>query len=258
MPGTRSITEEVPASSSSNISNPSSSAVLPPRAATNVTGRVDKETMLRQLKSWIRKREGYEVQIVSSQDILDLKGNPASLNVLVTSLTYGELTAEKLKAGLDDAAAKEHALREQLAKAKQDEDIAGVNRLVAELIESRTAFVTNNGVSSYKLNLRKELPPVLAFWPGLPFETVREASARNLAATRLGGGVGLQGLVHFTSATALLRFTNSAGGSVYVDPFRMTEVSQNTLQTLSQGARQRDDAERDSRIAAQWADYLQP
>ena len=238
--------------------NLSAPAALSQTGALIATGRVDKETMLRQLKSWIRKREGFEVQIMSSQDALDINGNPASLNVLVTSLTNGELTAEKLKAGLEEAASKEQILREQLAKAKQAEDIAGVNRLVAELVESRTAFVTNNGVSSFKLSLLKDLPPVLAFWPGLPFETVREASARNLAATKLGGGVGLQGLVHFTSATALIQFTNNAGASVYIDPFRMTEVSLNTLQILRQGSHRRDDAGRDSRIAEQWADYLQP
>lgn len=245
-------------SPSPNVTNSSAIAARSQSGVSTATGWVDKEIMLRQLKIWIRKREGYEAQIVSSQDILNLKGSPASLNVIVTSLANGGLTVEKLKAGLDEAAAKEQTLREQLGKAKQAEDIAGVNRLVAELVESRTAFVTNNGVSSYKLSLLKELPPVLAFWPGLPFETVREASAQNLAETKLDGGVVLHGLVHFTSATALMRFDNSAGETVYIDPFRMTEVSQNMLNLLSQGAMQRDDAGRDSRIAAQWTDYLQP
>lgn len=212
--------------------------------------------MLRQLKRWVRKREGYDVEIVTAQDVLDLHGNPASLNVIVTSQLNGQLTAQDLKVQLDEAIEKERGLREQLAKAHREEDIASVNRLVAELVESRTAFVTNNGVSSYKLSLVKDLPPVLAFWPGMPFETVREGSARALAETKLGPEIGLHGLVHFTSATALLQFTNRAGASVYIDPFRMTEISLATLQALSQGRIQRDDEGRDSRIATQWADYL--
>jgi|GEM_PF-3572643 len=246
----------LPTSPSPNVTNPSAIAARFQASASTVTGRVDRETMLRQLKRWVRKREGYDVEIVTAQDVLDLHGNPASLNVIVTSQLNGQLTAQDLKVQLDEAIEKERGLREQLAKAHREEDIASVNRLVAELVESRTAFVTNNGVSSYKLSLVKDLPPVLAFWPGMPFETVREGSARALAETKLGPEIGLHGLVHFTSATALLQFTNRAGASVYIDPFRMTEISLATLQALSQGRIQRDDEGRDSRIATQWADYL--
>lgn len=248
----------VPSSPSSNATNPSGSAVFSQPAAINFRGRMDKETMLRQLKRWVRKREGHDVEIVTSQDVLDLNGNPASLNVIVTTRPNGELTKQQLKDRLEEAAVREHALREQLAKARQEEYIAGVNRLVGELVESRTAFVTNNGVYSYKLSLLTELPPVLAFWPGLPFETVREQSARSLAETKLGAEIGLHGLVHFTSATALLQFTNRAGASIYIDPFQMTEVSINALQSLRQSRTQRDAKGRESRITSQWTDYLKP
>lgn len=246
----------IPSSKAST--NPSGDAALSQFAPTNNSGRIDKETMLRQLKGWIRNREGYDIEIISSQDVLDLNGNPASLNVIVTTHRNGELTAQQLKEQLEEAAVREHGLREQLAQARQEEDIARVNQLVAELVQSRTAFVASNGVSSYKLSLLKELPPVLAFWPGLPFETVREGSARSLAQAKLGAQIGLHRLVYFTSATALLQFTNRAGASVYIDPFRMTEVSLNMLRTLSQGRRLRDDKGRESRIATQWTDYLQP
>jgi hypothetical protein len=213
--------------------------------------------MLRQLKGWIRRREGYDVEIITAQDVLDLKGNPASLNVIVTTQLNGNLTAQNLKVQLDEAIDKERTLREQLSQANREKDIAGVNRLVAELVESRTAFVTNNGVSSYKLSLLKDLPPVLAFWPGMPFETVREGPARALAETTLGPEIGLRGLVHFSSATALLQFTNRAGASAFVDPFRMTEIPASVIQKANPGARPRDPEGREARIASQWAEYMQ-
>jgi hypothetical protein len=214
--------------------------------------------MARSLKAWIRQKEGHEVEVVGVQQIRDLDGNPTSLNVLVSARLDGALTTERLKEQLDAAAVNERSLREQLRKARQDEDVAAVNRLVAELTQSRTAFVTSNEVTSYKVSLSRERPPVLAFWPGLPFETVREEAARSLAASRLSGDIGLEGLLHYTSATALLRFTNGAGERVYIDPFRVTEVSLTTLQSLNASADPRPDAARRSRIESQWAEFLNP
>jgi len=150
-------------------------------------------------------------------------------------------------------------VREQLQRAYQETDIETVNRLVAELTEARTAFVTTNEVTSYKVSLSKEQPPVLAFWPGLPFEMVREAAAQTLATTKLGGDASFQGFVHFTSASALLSFTNKTGSTVYVDPFRITEVPLRDLPLpRAKRAPRADDEGRNDRIAAQWSDFLQP
>lgn len=247
----------IPAGGLPNRINATGGTRVSPSTAQTSNSRVDKETMLRQLKGWIQRREGYDVEIVAAQDVFDSKGTPASLNVIVTSQLNGHLTAQDLKVQLDEAFEKEQRLRKQLAKAHREEDIASANRLVAELVESRTAFVTNNGVSSYKLSLLKDLPPVLAFWPGMPFETVREGSARALAETKLGPEVGLHGLVHFTSAAAVLQFTNRAGASVFVDPFRMTEIPADVIQNARSGARLRDPEGREARISSQWAEYLQ-
>ena len=74
----------------------------------------------------------------------------------------------------------------------------------------------------------------------------------------LSGDIGLEGLLHYTSATALLRFTNGAGERVYIDPFRVTEVSLTTLQSLNASADPRPDAARRSRIESQWAEFLNP
>jgi len=219
---------------------------------------VDRETMIRCLKSWIRKREKREVEIVSAQDIFDLEGNLKSMNVLVSARLGGGLTPEKLRERLDMLLAREIGLRKQLVKAHQEEDIANVNQLVGELTESRTAFVKTNEVTSYKLSLSKELPPVLAFWPGLPFETVREESARSLAATKLGDETGLQRLVHYTSASALLCFTNTIGNKVYIDPFRITEIRAQTLQTSRRQTAKSNDDGRETRLAMQWAEFLSP
>ncbi len=226
------------------------------KGAASLAGRVDKETMLRQLRGWIRKQEGIEVEIVTSQDVFDMNGNPASLNVIVTTQLNGQLTAESLKNQLAQAIEKELGLREQLARAHRERNINSVNRLVAELVDSRTQFVSNNEVSSYKLSLIKDLPPVLAYWPGMPFETVREAAARALAESKLGPASGLQSLVHFTSATALLQFTNSVGKSVYVDPYRMIEIPADLIKNAHLRARSHDPEGREARIASQWIEYL--
>lgn len=221
-------------------------------------GRIDRGTMLRQLKAWVQRREGREIQILTAQDILDLDGHPAAMNVLVTTNLGSGLTAEGLKDQLAAATARERVLRNQLQEAQQAGEIASVNRLAGELADSRTAFVTSNGVTSYKVSLLRELPPVLAFWPGLPFETVREESARNLAAAQIGEGLGLEGLVHYTSATALLSFTNGTGARMYIDPFRVQEVSLAALQSLRTSKPRRADDGREERIRAQWDDFLGP
>lgn len=226
---------------------------------TNVAGeRVANSVALEALKRWIKRREGKAVEILSSQVVNDLDGKPASLNVLVTTRLGGRMSAESLKAQLDANSLRERLLREQLQHAYQETNIAGVNKLVAELADARAAFVATNEITSYKVSLSKERPPVLAFWPGLPFETVREDAARNLAATRLGNSIGLQGLVHYTSATALLCFTNSAGTPIYIDPFRIAEVQYSTLQAPRGRTARADDGGRESRVATQWEDFLQP
>lgn len=221
--------------------------------------RVQEGVALDSLKRWIKRREGKDVEVVDAQKIYDLEGKPASMNVLVTTRLGDGLTSEKLKERLDAMSARERGVREQLQRAYQETDIETVNRLVAELTEARTAFVTTNEVTSYKVSLSKEQPPVLAFWPGLPFEMVREAAAQTLATTKLGGDASFQGFVHFTSASALLSFTNKTGSTVYVDPFRITEVPLRDLPLpRAKRAPRADDEGRNDRIAAQWSDFLQP
>lgn len=224
----------------------------------NQSTSVDRETMIRCLKNWVRKREGHDVEVVSSQDIPSLDGKPTAMNVLVTTNVGSGLTAETMKNQLAATTVGERILRRQLQEANQAGDIGAVNRLAGELTEKRTAFVATNGVVSYKLSVTKELPPVLAFWPGLPFETVREESARALAATKLDGDVGLEGLVHYTSVTALLCFTNNTGTKVYIDPFRVQGVSLSALQSVGTSRPRRADDGRDARITQQWDDYLDP
>lgn len=219
--------------------------------------RIEENVSLTSLKRWIKQREGKDVAIVDAREINDMDGKPVSMNVLVTTRLDG-LTAEKLKEQLDASAVRERELREKLQKSYQEGDIAAVNKLVEEFTESRTAFVTTNEITFYKISLSKERPPVLAFWPGLPFETVREEAARSLAATKLGGDIGLQGLVHYTSAAALLCFTNKVGSSIYIDPFRVAEISRNFLQSPRVRAARADDNGRNERIASQWTEFLHP
>jgi hypothetical protein len=131
--------------------------------------------------------------------------------------------------------------------------------LVAEISEARTTFVATNVLTTYKVSLSEERPPVLAFWPGLPSEAVREEDARNLAANTLGEDIGFKSLVYYTSATALLCFTNRVGGSIYIDPFRVLEVPMSEIQSPQASTAKADgDDARDSGIAAQWTDFLQP
>ncbi len=238
---------------------PGATAPAGPANASPGVQAPDKDMMTASLKRWVERREGRSVEIVDAQSICDINGKPTSLNVLVTTRTGDGLDPVALRAALDANAAREHALRGELAQARRDGDVAAVNRLAGELTAARTAFVEDSGVVSYKLSLSRQQPPVLAFWPGLPFETVREESARDLAAERLGTEAELQGLVHYTSATALMRFAGTDGQTVYVDPFNMAVVPPEALQQREAARPARpDDDGRAERIAEQWAEFLQP
>jgi hypothetical protein len=221
--------------------------------------RVDERTMLASLVRWIKRRENKDVRIVDTRKILDIDGKLTSLNVLVTAQLGDGLTAEKLREQLAANTSRERSLQERTKLAFQQADIAAVDRLVAELTEARTAFVTDKQISTYKVSLSTERPPVLAFWPGLPFETVREEAARSLAASRLGNDIDLQGLIYYTSATALLVFADKSGTKSYIDPFQLVEIPiKNLQQPRTKRAARADDQDRNERIASQWADFLQP
>jgi len=215
--------------------------------------------MLASLVRWIKRRENKDVRIVDTRKILDIDGKLTSLNVLVTAQLGDGLTAEKLREQLAANTSRERSLQERTKLAFQQADIAAVDRLVAELTEARTAFVTDKQISTYKVSLSTERPPVLAFWPGLPFETVREEAARSLAASRLGNDIDLQGLIYYTSATALLVFADKSGTKSYIDPFQLVEIPiKNLQQPRTKRAARADDQDRNERIASQWADFLQP
>lgn len=221
-------------------------------------GRIDKVVALDSLKKWIKQKEGRNVEVVDAQTAYDMNGTPTDLNVLVTSRSDSGLTPETLKEQLTAINAQERNLHEQLTNSYQKGDIAAVNQLVASLSEARTSFVASNEVTTYKISLSTNNPPILSFWPGLPFETVREEECRILAARELGVDVGLQGLIHYTSATSLLCFTNNSGGSFYVDPFRLAAVPASALMSTHARTPRADDDGRNSRIAQQWVEFLRP
>lgn len=242
-----------------NPSNPS--ANMPAIASTNpviVSQHIEKDAALESLKRWLKRKQGKDVKIVDAQEILDLQGKPTCVNVVVTTLLEGP-SAETLKQQLDANAVRERELREELQKAYQETNITAADQLVAEIRKVRTTFVETNELATYRVSLSEERPPVLAFWPGLLSEAVREEAARNLAATKLGEDIGFQSLVYYTSATTLLCFTNRAGGSIYIDPFRVLEVPMSEIQSPHPNPDKPDDADVSfSDIAAQWTDFLQP
>ena len=221
-------------------------------------GRVDKAVALNSLKHWIKQKEGKTVDVVDARTAYDMNGTPTDLNVLVTTRSENGLTSDTLKEQLNAIAAQERNLHEQLTNSYQKGDIAGVNQLAATFQETRTAFVNSNEITTYKISLSTNNPPVLSFWPGLPFETVREEECRILASKELDGDAMLQGLIHYTSATSLLCFTNNLGRSVYVDPYRVKEVPASALLSTHGKTPRADDAGRDARIAQQWSEFLQP
>jgi hypothetical protein len=223
-----------------------------------VSQRIEKDVALECLKRWIKRKEGKDVKIVDAQEILDLQGKPTCVNVLITKRLDG-LDANTLKQQLDANAVRERKLKEELRKACQGTNIAAANQLVAEIREAHTTFVETNELTTYKVSLSEDRPPILAFWPGLPSEAVREEAARNLAASKLGEDIGFQSLVHHTSATALLCFTNRAGESIYIDSFRVLEVPMSDIQSpRASTTKAKNDDGSDSHIAAQWTDFLQP
>ncbi len=219
---------------------------------------LDEDRMLPALKQWIKRREGKDVVVVESHKVHDAAGQPVSLNVLVTSLPGG-LAAEELHRRLAVLATQERVLRDGMRVAYGQQDTQRVNRLAAEFTEARSAFMTTNQVSSYRVSLSKEDPPILAFWEGLTFEAVREPEARAVAQRTLGDTATLHQLVAYTSVAALLCFTNQAGEAVYVDPVRLARVS--TEVVVDRGSARRptpEDAGREVRIANQWREMLEP
>jgi hypothetical protein len=240
-------------------SNPS--ANMPAISSANpviVSQFIGKDAALECLKRWIKRKEGKDVKIVDAQEILDLQGKPTCVNVLVSTRLEG-LNVETLKQQMDANAVREHELRGELQKAYQETNIAAADQLVAEISEARTTFVQTNELTTYKVSLSEDRPPILAVWSGLPSEAVREEAARNLAATKLGEDIGIQSLVYYTGATTLLHFTNGAGESVYIDPFRVLEVPMSEIQSPRPSTGKPDDDHvSGSDIAAQWSDFLQP
>ncbi len=217
---------------------------------------IDEQTMLSALKSWIRRRENREVQIVESRRVCDLEGRPVSLNVLVTSLPGG-LSSEELRARLAASLQQETGIRKLLAEAKQRKDVSTVNRVAAEFAAARADFLKTNQVSTYKVSLSRQQPPVLAYWEGITYECAREVEARDLAARSLGDTAKLQGLVAYTSVASLLCFTNQTGSRVYVDPVNLTAVSSDLVARIRPVPRSADKGNgRESRIADQWSEVI--
>lgn len=233
-----------------------------PQAARSVSStvnsteeRVDEATMLEALKNWIKRREGQEVEVVESRMVRDAWGDPVRLNVMVTSLPNG-FSADTLRQRLKGLAEGEREVQEAMRVAYSSHDRETVDRLAAEFSAARSEFIATNQVSSYKLSLTRDEPPVLAFWPGLNFETVREDEARRLAARKLGETAGLHQLVAYTSIASLLCFTNQAGDAVHVDPVLMAEVAVPPSRPGVEPEVSIEDPEREARIARQWLEML--
>lgn len=228
-------------------------------SASNATSRTDEPsvepaTMLKALQKWVKARDDKDVAILDAKTIVDIRGKPTAMNVIVTTRPDGP-RADQLLEALTSVNMREQRLREQLQTAHKNQDVQAVNLLVAEIAQQRTSFIATNEFISYKISLSKDKPPVLSFWPGLPFETVREDAARKLAVAALGGAVDLQCLMQYTSVTALLCFTNGSGGRICVDPFLMAEVPHPGVQS-SGNRKSRDTSGREDRVRTQWAEFL--
>lgn len=218
----------------------------------------DRSAALKSLVRWIHRREGHEVEVVDARDACDLNGKPVSMSVIVSTRLGAGLTGPGLREQLSVRASRESVLKQELRSAHQAGDIARVNQLAAQFSGLRSGFSEALGIRSYRISLLPERPPVLSYWEGLPFETARESAAAQLAADRLGGSTGLQGLVHFTSATALLHFTNATGAGIYIDPARMQEVPIASFPQARPARTGPDEVARMERIATQWSDFLLP
>jgi len=170
---------------------------------------------------------------VDVKDVLDLDGKVAALSVILSNKPDSTVTADSLREQIEANTALEFGQKAELAKAREAGDIERVNRLVAEIADRRQRLIEDNGVISYKLSLSTKSPPILAFWPGLPFEMVRHNAAKALAEQELGKPAVSHELVSYMSTTSLICFSAADGQKVYVDPFRVAEVPVSTLTTES-------------------------
>lgn len=246
---------EAPAQMQSGAQPPQSAQAIVTVPSTPDTQLISEEVALSSLRKWVKRRDGKNISVLSSQAVNDLNGKPASLNVLVAE-DGREVTAEKLKAQLSAISTNETDLKALLKAAYEEKNFEQVNKLVAEFTQNRSQLLATNQVTSFKIALTKERPPVLSFWDGLPFEMVREDAARELAAGRLGPDVSFKECVYYSSEASLLCFTNRSGESVLIDPVNVAEIPRQNLNNR-RGPRP-SDPERDQRIADQWRDFLTP
>jgi len=220
-------------------------------------GVPSRDVMLEDLKRWVRRRDDREIEIVRADEILDWNGSPSGLCVIATTKPGVGLTSAALQTKLAQLGEKERALRQQIQQAYSAQDRGEVNRLVGQLVQEKSQWVTDQAIVTYKLALARSQPPVTAFWPGLPHEWAKREEAGVLAARVLGPGAAFQQLRRYNDVTAILEFANAAGERAFIDPVRMTEVKLASGQPPAPAHKQRDSG-RDARIAAQWDDFLQP
>jgi len=221
------------------------------------TGRVvDPETMVRSLLMWAKEREGKDVRLVQYEKVLDLDGTPTGLNVILTTRGDADVSIDGIKEKIRETTRLEQADKERLSQEKKAGEVGQFNERVAGIIERRSKLVEEQGVISYKLSMNSSDPPILAFWPGLPFEVVRQEVAKELAEKTLQQPVSLTGLTRFTVTTSLLCFASADGQRVYVDPFRLTTVSGEALAQVGKHRKESSDAARAQRIADQWTQFL--
>ncbi len=215
------------------------------------------DIMVESLKRWVKSREGKDLELVDIQPVKNLSGVQTSANVIMTSLLGGQLTPVQLRQKLSENRLLEQDLREQVKICVQKGDNESVNRLMGEIVGLRTDFIEKNEVVSYKLSLSKNEPPVLAFWPGLPFEAVRKPNARKIAETQLGQDISLIDYVQYSPVCSLIRFENESGDSVYVDPYNLVEIPEHVVRVAEEKrSNRRNDNERDERIATQWGEFI--
>jgi len=215
------------------------------------------DTMLESLKRWVRRKEGNDVEVLHSQVVEDVSGKPEALNVLVTS-SDSDLSIQQIRTDLLEVCKEEQRLKEHSREAYERGDVAEVNRMIGELIQIRGDFIRAESVVTYKLGLRQNNPPVLALWPGLPPEFVYEEKALQVAVEKIGESAEIDGLVHYRAMSTLIRFRNSKGDIVFIDPLNSREVPIENLAADNVPQMTTLNREREQRIASQWEEFLRP
>lgn len=220
---------------------------------------ITKEVITKALVSWVKEKENTDVFVLDTDEILDVSGAKTAMNIIcTTNPELRDISGGQFRKKVALFLANDAKLKTKMAKEHTLGNARVVNGLMKRIVEEREEFSQSNGLATYRVSLTERLPPVLSYWPGLPWELSRYEESKTLAEKELGEPVSKSSLVYYTVVSSIISFSTAGNKTVHVDPYNMQVVR------LSKGGngrnvaqrKQAEDRGKSARIAKQWDEFL--